>query len=309
MLEGHVLFDMLDADSDFTRYRMLVLPDAIRCEGALLEKLHAYVAGGGRLLLSAASGLDEGRTRFLFDVGARTEGRSPFAPDYALPREGLRAPFATSPVVMHPCGGIPGGGASQRIVVKDGESLGDVFDPYFNRAWNHFCSHQHTPNRPEPSGFACGARKANVAYLAHPVFALYAREGAVAVREYLLRVLRALLGEPSASVSGLPSTGRMTLLDQPGERRSVLHLLYAPAAKRGGICAADVEVVEDLPLLHGVSVAIRRGVPSGPGGALEPIRRARLVPEGADLPLAPLPDGGVRIELPPFSCHAMVELS
>ena len=309
LLEGHVLFDMLDSDSDFSRYRLLVLPDAIRCKGALLAKLRAYVAAGGKLLLSGTSGLDENRTRFLFDVGADTDGLSPFSPDYALPREGLRAPFASSPVVMHGCEGIPGGGASQRLKVTDGESLGDVFDPYFNRAWNHFCSHQHTPNRPEASGFACGVRKGGVAYLAHPVFALYAREGAAAVREYVLRVLRDLLGDPSAAVGGLPSTGRMTLLDQPGERRSVLHLVYAPTAKRGGIGAPDVEVVEDLPALHGVSVEIRRGVPSGHGGALAPARRARLVPDGKALPLMPLSGGGVRIALPPFSCHAMVELS
>ena len=300
LLESHLLFDMLDAESDFAPYRVLVLPDAIRIDAPLQAKLDAYLAQGGRLFLTGASGLDADRRRFLFDVGAETEGVSPFAPDYILPREGLRADFVSTPLVMYAADWLPGGGASQRLRVTDGESLGDIYDPYFNRDWRHFCSHQHTPNRPEPSGFACGIRKGGVMYLAHPVFTLYARKGAVAYREYAMRALRALLGAPTVEVEGLPSTGRVTLQDQSAEGRKVLHLVWAPTVKRGGVWDKDIEIVEDLMPLRDVRVAVRPGAP---------VASARLVPSGQRLDTATDPDGTVRFTVPEFTCHQMVELA
>ena len=299
LLEGHVLFDMLDAESDFLRYRALVLPDAIRVDEALKARLDAYLAQGGRLLLSGASGLDADRRSFLFDVGATTEGVSPFGPDFILPREDLRPGFVSTPMVMHPSDWIPGGGNSQRVTVTDGVSLGDVYDPYFNRTWEHFCSHQHTPNRPEKSGFACGVRKGAIAYLAHPVFTLYARRGMVAVRDYALRVLRDLIGETTVEVEGLPSTGRVALREQPAEKRMVLHLLWAPTVKRGGIWDKDVEVVEDLLPLHDLQVCVRPG---------RRVSTVRLVPEGEPLAFVSGPEG-VRFTVPELLCHRMVELA
>lgn len=301
LLEGHILFDMLDGKSDFSPYRLLILPDAIRPGPELSEKLRAYVAGGGKLLCSGVSCLDDGCRNHLFDIGAEAMGMSPFRTDYVLPAPQFRPDFVDTPFDML--------SQSARLRLTDGESLGDVFDPYFERAWNHFCSHQHTPNRTEKSGFACAVRKGAVCHLAHPVFALYARDGTVALRQYVLKVVRSLLGDPSVTVAGLPSTGRVTLRDQRDMKRSVLHVVYAPTAKRGGIGAADVEVIEDLPVIHDVTVEIRRGVPTGPDSAPAPVRRARLAPNGAALQLKPLPDGGIALDLPPFSCHAVVELS
>ena len=179
-------------------------------------------------------------------------------------------------------------------------ALGDIFDPYFNRTWEHYCSHQHTPNRPEPSGFACGVRKGAVAYLAHPVFSLYARKGMVAVRDYAMGVLRQLLGAPTVEVDGLPSTGRVTLQDQPAESRKVLHLVWSPTSKRGGIDDKDVEVVEDLIPLRGISVTVRPGAP---------VKTVRLVPQGTPLPFETAADGAIRFTIPEILCHQMVELA
>ena len=83
---------------------------------------------------------------------------------------------------------------SRRIRTTSGTPLGEVYDPYFNRTYEHFCSHQHAPARPEPSGFHCGVQKGPVMYLAHPVFRLYAELGAVAHRAYALAALRNSLG-------------------------------------------------------------------------------------------------------------------
>lgn len=292
LLESHLLFDMLDNACDFSKYRLLIVPDGVVVGAALKAKLDAYVAEGGKVLFAGAAGLSQDRKSFLFDFGATTEGKSPFNTDYILPKEGLRAPYAITPVVMY---------GSQRVKVTDGESLGDIHDPYFNRTYRHFCSHREAPNRIEPSGYACGVRKGNLAYLAHPVFSYYASNGAVTTREYAMRVLRTLLGAPTIETKGLPTTGRVTLRDQPAEKRRVLHLLYAPTINRGGIGGRSIEVIEEIPPLCNVSVTYRPD-------AAHPVSALRLVPEGIALSFDKADDGSIRFTVAKLDCHQMVEI-
>ncbi len=164
LLEEHILFDVIDTEADFSPYKMLVLPDDVTMDADLEAKLKAYLTEGGKLFLTGDSGIDPERG-MLFDVGGEVGELSEFLPDYILPIEGLQSDFVASPMVMY--------AKSRRLKVTDGDSLGEVYDPYFNRTWDHFCSHQHAPARPDPSGFACGSHKGNVLYLAHPVFSIY----------------------------------------------------------------------------------------------------------------------------------------
>jgi hypothetical protein len=297
LLESHFLFGLLDRTMDFARYKALVLPDDIRIEAELKAKLDAYLAQGGKLILSGESGLWKDHPEFAFDLGAEYGGPSPFAPDYLLPAPDLRAPFVAMPQVMYE--------GSQRIRVTTGRSLGQIFDPYFNRTWEHFCSHQHTPNREEPSGFDAGVRHGGILYFAHPVFRHYRAYGAVAYREFVVRAIRAFLGDALSVGTNLPSTARIALTAQPAEQRRVLHLLYAPTISRGGVINLSggntaggkaIEVIEDLPALHGIEVTLAGTV-----------RSARLVPRGTDLPVEQA-GGRSILRLPAFSCHQMIEL-
>jgi hypothetical protein len=307
LLESHFLFGLIDRTMDFARYKALVLPDDIRIDEELKAKLDAYLAKGGRLILSGDSGLWKNRAEFAFDLGAEYDGLSPYYPpdnepnrghDYLLPVPELRAPFVNMPQVMYE--------RSQRIRVTKGESLGQIFDPYFNRTWDHFCSHQHSPNQEQPSGFDCGVRHGAILYFAHPVFRHYRAYGAVAYREFIARAIRAFLGNTLSVSTNLPSTARISLTTQPNENRHILHLLYAPTVSRGGVMqlsggntsgGKSVEVIEELPPLHDVDVTLRPPAP---------VSSARLVPSGEDVPLERQGDR-VTIRLPKFSCHALVE--
>jgi len=302
LLEGHFLFALVDREMDFSGYKALVLPDDIRIDDGLKAKLDAYLAQGGRLILSGDSGLWKDREEFAFDLGARHEGPSPCQPpdketnrghDYLLPAPGLGADFVDRPQVMYE--------RSRRIRAAAGESLGQIYDPYFNRTWEHFCSHQHAPNRPEPSGYDCGVRHGNILYFAHPVFRHYRSYGAVAQREFIVRAIRAFLGDALTLATNLPSTARVTLTVQPEENRHVLHLLYAPTVNRGGeiklLGGKGIEVIEDLPPLHEVEVSLR--LP-------HPVESARLVPQGTAL--SPETRGGCTLlHVPRLACHQMIE--
>jgi hypothetical protein len=301
LLESHFLFGLIDRTMDFARYKALILPDDIRIDEELKAKLDAYLTNGGKLILSGESGLWKDRAEFAFDLGATYEGLSPCYPpekeinrghDYVLPMPTLRAPFVNMPQVMYE--------RSHRIRATRGESLGQIYDPFFNRTWEHFCSHQHTPNQPEPSGFDCGVRHGNILYFAHPVFRHYRTYGAVANREFIARAIRSFLGEAVSLSTNLPSTARVALTSQPEEKRHVLHVLYAPAIHRGGniqlLGGKGVEVIEDLPPLHDVEVTLQSSVTS-----------ARLVPQGGEVTLEKSGDS-VTLRVPVFSCHQMIEI-
>ena len=234
---------------------------------------------------------------FAFDLGAEFDGPSTFCPDYMLPRPDLRAPFVAMPEVMYE--------RSHRIRVTKGESLGQIFDPYFNRTWEHFCSHQHTPNHEEPSGFDCGVRHGNILYFAHPVFRHYRAFGAVAYREFIVRAIHGFLGDAITLSTNLPSTARISLTAQPAEKRHILHLLYAPTVSRGGVIqlsggntsgGRSVEVIEDLPPLCDIEVTLAMKVKS-----------ARLVPEGRELPVLE-ESGKTVLRIDRFACHQIVEM-
>lgn len=297
LLEGHYLFSVIDTKMDFAQYKVLILPDDIAVGPELKGKLDAYLAAGGKLLLTGESGLDREKGGFLWDIGAEYAGQSEFSPDYIVPVQDLAPDFVSTPLVMY----MP----SQRIKVKDGKSLGDVYDPYFNRTYAHFSSHQHTPNRPEKSGYACGVQKGNILYLAHPVFKIYRGYGAVAYRQYVTRALDLLLGEEKTLACDLPSTGRVHLMRQPEHNREVLHLLYASTSTRGGQVALsggtvsatrDFEIIEDLLPLAGAKVSIKTG---------KTPKKITLEPEGRELPFK-VEDGVLKLDVPAFTCHQMV---
>lgn len=300
LLEGHFLFDVLDAEMDFTQYKMLILPDDIQINRALKDRLDLYLAEGGKLLLTGTSGQGEDGNEFLFDIGASYHGQSEYQPDFALPQDQLRPDFVDSPIVMY----MP----SQRIKVTTGESLGDIYDPYFNRNYKHFCSHQHAPARTEPSGYNCGVRNGNIMYLAHPVFSIYRGFGAVAYKEYAINAIRALLGTPTVKTS-LPSTARISLQKQTKQNRYILHLLYANTIQRGGPLSLSggtvsdrtqgVEVIDELLPLHDVRVAVQT-----PGT----ITSVACVPDGKALDFIQK-DGHIEFVLPKLECHQMIEIN
>ena len=259
LLESHFLFDVVDGGAEFTRYRMLIIPDDVIIGAKLKRKLDAYLRGGGKIFISGTSILDRGTGKPVFNVGAKFLGESPYELDYVLPAAGIRADFVDSPMVMY--------APSQRIKPTDGKSLGEVFEPYFNRDFRHFCSHQHTPPRPESSGYACGVRKGNIMYLAHPVFSIYRSLGAVACRQYIVKAIRMLLGKDnSLEMSNFPSTARVALRRQGKDGNQILHLLYAPTISRGGPVGLDnnplgklrqLEVIEELPPIRGIGIELK----------------------------------------------------
>ncbi len=287
LMQSHFLFDVIDDEIDFSRYKCIVLPDDIAVDQTLKEKLDGFVGNGGALLLSGKSGLSQQQQHFLFDAGVEYKGESEFCPDYILPAECVRPYFITSPFVMYR--------SSQRIAVQDGVSLGKVVDPYFNRTFRHFCSHRHAPNRPDPSKYDAGAVKDSVMYLAHPVFTIYREYGAAAYLHYVRNCLNLLLKDGKRLETNLPSQAQVMLNHQPHKNRYVLHLLYAPRQLRSD----TIEVIDDIPRLHDIDITLR--LPERVTGVF-------LQPQNQKLEASEAGNGAVMLHIDRFRCHQMIEL-
>ena len=300
LLEGHYLFDVIDREMSFEKYRLIILPDNIPVDADLKSRLDVFLENGGKIFLTGDSGIGpEGDP--VFDTGCTHEGMSPFQPDFILPGEDTAPDFVKSPFVMY----LP----SRRIRAVAGKSLGKVLDPYFNRHVFHFCSHQHAPHDPASAEYDCGVLHNNIFYLAHPVFRIYRGCGAVAVKRYIMNALNLLLGGNCSIETNLPSTARVSLARLTDNGNYVLHLLYAGTISRGGKlelpddtvrrAMQTVEVVEELLPLRDTRIRFSRG--------LGRIKKAVLQPDGREASLR-REENADMLEIEEFNCHAMIEL-
>lgn len=294
LLQGHFLFDLLDAEMDFTPYKVLWLPDESVVSPALKRKLDAYIANGGKVLFTGRSALGADGAP-LFNLGVELAEESEFSLDYILPIPELRPTFVHSPLVMY--------SRYSRVRVTSGTSLGEVFEPYFERSWKHFCSHQHAPPRREPTNFACGVHAGNLMWLPMNLCCAYRTWGQVAIKEFALNCLHRLLGDDVSLRTNLPSSGRVTLTEQREKGRYVLHLLQADLKSLGAVHqthmgAMTMEIIEDLTPCCDVRVSLRLD---------RPVRRVTLEPQGYEIPTR-VNNGRLELEIDRFTCHQMLAL-
>ena len=301
LLESHVPFDRLDSQADFGKYKVLILADDLRCDEILLEKVKKFLAGGGKLILSGTSLFKKECDELAYDLPVTAGEVDMQIPNYIKVAEDFAPENISTPFVMYR--------PSVRIKATGGKSLGEIFEPYFTRNYEHFCSHQHTPNKTEESGFDAGVMSDNILYFAHPVFTLYALGGPVVLKQFIMNAITAFIGREEWQVTtDLPSQGRISLLEQKEKNRYIFHALYAVTSLRGMSSepfmagmrgTGPVEVIEDLTPVYNVHFEVK---------VEKPVVRAKLVPENIELPFT-CENGRVKFTLEKLQCHQMVELS
>ena len=57
LIEGKYQFSVIDAEVDFSSFKVIVLPDKIEFNDSLSEKLKKFIANGGKILASGRSGI------------------------------------------------------------------------------------------------------------------------------------------------------------------------------------------------------------------------------------------------------------
>ena len=283
--EARAQFDIIDSQSDFSRYRLLILPDEIPVSDDLAAKLRGFVAGGGALLASFRSGLAPQGDRFnLPELGVRLVGEAQFSPDFIVPGQ-LGDGLAQTGHVMYLRG-------LEVQPEADAQVLAEMVKPYFNRTWEHFCSHRHTPAG-GPVEYPGAVRSGTCVYFMHPLFTLYDKCAPRWCKALVANALDLLIPEPLLRAGG-PTTALFTLNLQPQHRRLVLHALHYVPERRG----RDFDVIEDIIPLHDVPVSVR---------VEGEVARVALVPEREPLRFTQA-GGRVDFTIPRIEGCRMVEI-
>jgi len=285
--EGAQQFDFIDSSSDLSPYKVLVLPDEIPVSDALAAKLEKYLAGGGSLIASYHSGLTAKKDATgLKALGVKLKGDAPFSPDFIVPHKEVGAGLPATEHVMYLKG-------MEVEALPGSEVLADVIAPYFNRTWQHFCSHAHTPSAGEVR-YPGIVRNGNAIYFAHPIFTQYNKNAPRWCKKLFLNALALLLPEPLVRLDA-PTTTLSALNEQPASNRQVLHLLHYVPERRG----KDFDIIEDVIPIFGVKVSVR--VPGK-------VKAVACVPQQEAVKFKQK-DGRVEFTLKKLDGHQMIELS
>lgn len=284
--EAKAQFDIIDTLADFSRYRLLVLPDAIPVNNELRDRISTFIADGGSLLATGHSGLEPSGERFnLPELGIELIGDADVAPDFIVPGalgEGMR----DTGHVMY----------LQGLEVKpvgNAEVLSQMIRPYFSRTWRHFCSHRHTPAE-GPADYPGAVRNGSCIYLMHPLFELYDQRAPLWCKQLVANAIDMLLPDPLVRTNA-PSAAIVAINGQPAANRLVLHLLHYIPERRG----QQFDTIEDVIPIHDVAVSIR------PDGDVASIT---LQPQGEALDFR-IVGGRVEFTIPCVTGYQFVEIA
>ena len=279
MLEGKYLFDVIDFESDLSKYKVIILPDVIRADIDFAKRLREFCDCGGKVLATGKSALYENSNEFCLNLGAEWIKENPYKPDYFRPLEKIKDMGDTGYIMY-------GNGEKIRCI---GNELGIRENPYFNRTRAHFCSHQHTPNSCEYGGAGMTEGKDGI-YIAWNIFADYAQSGELHLKQMVIFALDRLLDSAKTLKTNLPAQGIVTLMKQSD--RLICHLLYASPVKRGN----GIEVIEDILPIYNVELAIKTD---------KKINKVYLAPQKEDIDFT-YDDGYISVKLDKIECHQMV---
>jgi len=291
LVELHHQFDVLDLSADLSRYKLIILPDDVLPLPSLVDKLQHYLANGGTVLATHKSMLDERANAFVLpEFGVRPLGASKFKGEYLLPRSPYFPSVPQDAYYLYQQGLSIEAAAGTQILAAYGH-------PYFDRSPEHWCSHAQTPFS-HATDEPVITRSSKVIYCANPLFRSYALDGELMVKHLVRDLISMALPEPAIRASGIPSTARLTLLENRATQHQLVQILYAPYERR----APQIDIIEEpASFLHG-RIQVRRSA--------APEHVAALDSEGRTFELTfSYRDGYVVINLPRVTGQLALSIS
>lgn len=286
LLEAHLDFDVVLPGDDLTRFDTLVLPDHVILDDAEAQRVRRFISNGKNVLFTGHSAIKDGQ--FQIDAGITYAGEPEFAMDYLRPVCPSILPFTGDARFL--CYD----GAVQTTIKQNVQVLSQVYLPWFERTYAHYCGHMYAPYREEAASHPGAVQYGNVIYIAHSLCKMYHEYGAQVFRDVFINTLLRI-HRPLYRISNLPSAGRTRLTRQADQSRYVFHISYASPIQRGMI-----SVIEDLPALHDVQVHLHIS---------EPIRSVTAVSkDNAPIPFTQT-NGVLQFTVPPFSMYTAFTLN
>ena len=257
-------FNIINADADFSQYRLLILPDEVLLTPETTAKIKAFLDDGKAVISTGYSGLDLEKKNFAMEKewGIKYIGECPFDPSFFHPMPQLNNNLPEIPLALYKRG-------IEVSADNNTEVAAVLVKPYFNREWDGVYSNFYLPPD-QVTDMPLVTFNGKVAHISSPIFSAYYELASVELRTLFANVLSRLMPEPLLKVSGLPSFGKATVTTQAGRR--MVHLINYVPELRG-----KSEIIEEPLRATNVKIAIRHDgqIPS----------QVYLAPEGQPLPL------------------------
>ncbi len=296
--ESALQFDIVDSQADLSSYKVVILPDDIPVNKTLNTKLSRFVKDGGAVIASFASGIDSEKQAVTLDLlgvkltksdAPEMQGKVFERGDYAeylRPKKLLGNGIIDADYVMY----IKG----MAVKAEKGTTvLADGIKSYFDRTYQHFCSHRQTPSSSQ-KGTPAITQNGKVIYFAHPIFSQYRQNAPRWCKQLFLNALARVLPTKLIEHNG-PSTVLVTLTEQKAKKRYIVHLLHYIPERRG----LDFDVIEDVIPLYNLGLTLH--LP-------QKIKSARLVPQEEGLEFT-VSKNQIRLTVPELNGHQMIELA
>ncbi|WP_413112736.1 alpha-amylase family protein [Thaumasiovibrio sp. DFM-14] len=241
-------FDVIDSTVELSKYKLLVFPDDYRLSAQLTEKVNAFMATGGKVLMCGMTPFnDELSSALIPGVGVNPKGRITHKLDYFKRTAALEhlqeQGIPEEELVMY--------SGSVEVSAEPGSTvLGEAIAPYFDREGTNFCSHRQTPSSRKVIHPSLVATEQS-AYFGNPVFEIYADKGARWIRTLVADQCNALLGKPLVKHNG-PKSLITTVNKQESHGRYVIHLLnYVPESK-----CRELLIVDSKPVVNNLTLTL-----------------------------------------------------
>lgn len=247
--QKHYQFSFIDETFSFEKYKLLILPDRVSITETLAGKLKSYLKAGGKIIASYESGLNKDNDWSLPEMDLEILDEHDSKPYYVKPGKVL---LETGRIEETDHVFYLGG---KRINSKKNEVLAKIVSSYFNREWDHYCSHLQTPPNPESSASNTAEmifNGKNIIYFASPIFTNYEKFASKSNRAMVEYGLKTLLNEEKLIQSTLPTTAEVCVRKNKADQTLLSILHYVPQRRGDGI-----DIIEDVIPLVDQSISIR----------------------------------------------------
>lgn len=272
LMELHYTFDFIPVTESIDKYKLVILPDKIKIDEALSDKLKKYVQKGGRVLATY-------RSTDKSSVGVEYICESDFEPAYICIDEGLIKNVEPLEYVCY----VRGAYVKSELPVK-----AYVGEPYFNRTADCFSSHRHFPFN-KKSEYPAILLGDSIGYCSFPLFEDYMTNGNRIYRDIIGYLIENLLTESTVHVDA-PTCTEVTAREKEG--KTYVHVISYIAERR----TKTIDVVDTkLPIMN-TTISVR--------GACS---KARALRSGEELPLTIGENGYSRVVVPMIDGYECVE--
>lgn len=213
-------YNIINEEMDFSSYKLLILPDQVRLNNLLTQKLEEYLKAGGKVLTTGNSGLLEQEDKFALPRFWPMEVKGSKKHDkmyYRLTdgdsfRYNMYAPTL------------------QINVPADGEVLAWQVEPYFEKDWDGFHAYRYNPPAKEIS-VPAAIHMGSVCHISFDIFSAYSSYMYPAHRNLVAECIRRLLPNPCFTCEGIPNSARVTMTVK--DQQHMIHIKVTYPEMRG----------------------------------------------------------------------------